>query len=185
MTDRPGLTPRLPVSDFRDFYWLKEELAAFCRQNGLPIGGSKVELAARVEQFLTDRTILPDPGRVKSRKAGAMMPDILTRAPLIGPNWRCTEQLRAFFVDQIGPGFHFNGIMRDLIQNGAGKTLQDAIDAWITDRKAPREESELAPQFEYNCHMREFFKNNPGKTRQEAIAAWKEKRARRNSTPEL
>jgi hypothetical protein len=50
---RPPLTKRLPVEDFRSFYWLKAELLEFCRAAGLPTAGSKQALAARIEAWLS------------------------------------------------------------------------------------------------------------------------------------
>ncbi len=174
---RPALTPDLPPASFRNFYWLKEELTAFCQQNGLSTAGSKMEISARIEHFLTTGTA-PVAETVPGRRVSVgKLPEALRRETVIGPGWRCSEPLRAFFVHEIGPQFHFNGVMRDFIKDGAGKTLQDAIDAWQNDRNAPQAETEIALQFEYNRHIREFHKTHPGSTRQDAIAAWKNKRA--------
>jgi hypothetical protein len=175
---RPPLTPHLALSDFQSFYWLKEELLAFCREAGLPTAGSKTDLSARIAQFLATGHIPALPAAPKRRAPAGELP-ALTRETVIGPNWRCGEQLRAFFVKEIGPQFHFNGVMRAFIKEGAGRTLQAAIDAWHADRAAPKAETDIAAQFEYNRHMREYFKANPGKTLPEAIQAWKEKRAQR------
>ena len=41
---RPSLVLGLATERFRDYYWLKEELVAFCRERGLPTGGAKTEL---------------------------------------------------------------------------------------------------------------------------------------------
>ena len=43
---RPDLTRQLSAQDFRDYYWLKEELLAFCRAQGLSTLGSKAALTA-------------------------------------------------------------------------------------------------------------------------------------------
>lgn len=179
--DRPELAPQTSVADFKSFYWLKNELAAFCREHGLSTAGSKRELSARIEAFLATGEIQPASREAKRRSAARRMPDTLSRDTVIGPGFRCSQPLRAFFVTEIGPQFHFNGVMREFIKNGAGKTLQDAIDAWHADRRAPQAKTEIEPQFEYNRHIREFFKANPGKTLQDAILAWNEKKARRTS----
>jgi hypothetical protein len=176
---RPALTPQIALSDFKSFYWLKEELIAFCRKNGLPTAGSKADLSARIEQLLATGHISPLPATESRRKAPTALPDQLSRDTVIGPHWRCSEPLRAFFVEEIGPQFHFNGVMRTFIQQGAGKTLQEAIDAWHADRAAPKAETKIDSQFEYNQHIRAFFKENPGKTLADAIQAWKKKRAQR------
>ncbi len=175
---RPPLTPQLAADDFRNFYWLKAELLAFCREQGLSTSGSKTELAERIALFLNtgERSATAPTTR---RASSAPLPEMLTRDTVIGLNWRCSERLRAFFLQEIGPRFHFNGVMRDFIRQGAGQTLQAAIEAWQADQAAPHVETDIAPQFEYNRYMRDFFKRHPDRTRQDAIAAWRANRARR------
>ncbi|MBI5566544.1 MAG: cytoplasmic protein [Chloroflexi bacterium] len=180
---RPLLTPQLTADDFRSFYWLKAELLVFCREHGLSTSGSKADLTERIALFLDTRQ---RPVRVPTtrRTSGDPLPQTLTRDTAIGLNWRCSERLRAFFLQEIGPYFHFNGVMRDFIRQGTGQTLGAAIEAWQADRAAPRVETDIAPQFEYNRHMRDFFKAHPDRTRQDAIAAWQANRARRKSVQE-
>lgn len=59
MTERPDLTKQLDNKTFSQFYYLKEELVDFCRQNGLPTSGSKLEIANRIVCFLDTGKILP------------------------------------------------------------------------------------------------------------------------------
>lgn len=49
---RPILTKEISRQDFMDFYWLKEELQSFCRDNGISASGSKIEISDRIETFL-------------------------------------------------------------------------------------------------------------------------------------
>ena len=107
------------------------------------------------------------------------MPEVFTRETVIGPGWRCSQPLRAFFLQEIGPQFHFNGVMRDFIKNGAGRTLREAMDAWNADRSQPKTKKEIAPQFEFNRHIREYFKAHPGATLDEAIIAWRDEKVLR------
>ena len=46
--ERPKLDKSISIEDFRDFYWLKEELVTFCRSNGISTTGEKQELADRI-----------------------------------------------------------------------------------------------------------------------------------------
>ena len=48
---RPELKENLNVQDFRNFYWLKEELQTFCRENGMSASGSKIEITDTIETF--------------------------------------------------------------------------------------------------------------------------------------
>ena len=49
---RPILTKDIHGESFRDFNWLKEELQALCRENGIGASGSKIDITDRVETFL-------------------------------------------------------------------------------------------------------------------------------------
>ncbi len=58
MTQRPILSTNLDSETFRSYYYLKEELVGFCRDNGMPTSGGKIELTDRIAYFL-------DTGKVK------------------------------------------------------------------------------------------------------------------------
>ena len=44
MEQRPDLNTSLDSQTFRQFYYLKEELVDFCKQNHIPTSGGKIEL---------------------------------------------------------------------------------------------------------------------------------------------
>ena len=50
--ERPALDKQLDSKTFRNFYYLKEELVDFCRENGLPVSGGKLEISDRIAYFL-------------------------------------------------------------------------------------------------------------------------------------
>ena len=57
--ERPDLNKELDSQTFRSFYYLKEELMAFCRENGLPVSGGKLEISDRIACFLdTGKVVL-------------------------------------------------------------------------------------------------------------------------------
>ena len=58
MRQRPELNKGLDAATFRSFYYLKQELADFCTENGLPASGSKAELTDRIAYFLDTGTVL-------------------------------------------------------------------------------------------------------------------------------
>ena len=58
MNDRPVLDRNLDSKIFRDYYYLKEELVNFCRENGIPVSGGKIEIADRIAYFLETGKIL-------------------------------------------------------------------------------------------------------------------------------
>ena len=177
---RPELNQQISPQDFLSFYWLKEELIIFLRAQGLSTAGSKQDLTARISRFLGTGTIEKSAPRKSAKRTD--MPTPLTRHSLIGSGWRCSQELRAFFEREIGPHFHFDGVMRDFIHRGVGKTLQEAIETWETAQRQPAHEKPIAPQFEYNRHVREYFKTHPGAPLAEAIQDWKSKKQDQRST---
>lgn len=174
---RPSLALGLGSERFRDYYWLKEELVAFCREQGLPTGGAKTELVERITEFLHSGTILrPHPVR---RNRAAPLPDTLSLDTVIGSGWRSGQQLRKFFEQQVGPTFRFNQAIIGFIRDGEGQTLREALAAWrASNESGPKP---LAEQFEYNRHTREYGAQRPGATQQEIQAAWRRKRRRPRS----
>lgn len=51
MSERPILSKELDSKSFLNFYYLKEELVDFCRENGLPVSGGKLDLTERIAHF--------------------------------------------------------------------------------------------------------------------------------------
>lgn len=175
---RPSLNMALSGSEFRSWYWLKDELTAFCRSAGISASGSKHELADRIHTFLDGKA--PPPSRPVRTQRG-QMPESFAPTDRIGAGWRCSVALGAFFKAEFGPSFRFNKAMRDFIHDGEGQTLAEAMDCYRQSISGDRTNSEIASQFEYNQHMREFFAANPGASRTEAIAAWWGKRGQRKA----
>lgn len=184
---RVALTPRTSVRDFRDFYWLKEELERFCRVHGLPTAGGKRELADRIERFLRtgERPARASPGRSsgggRSPKAPVLGPlSLATRAPA---GFRCSQEARAFFERHLGPSFRFTVTLQRFIKDHPGVTFGEIAEEWQRQEAARKAgvRPEIAPQFEYNRFTRDFFADprNQGKTREECLEAWRRTRARR------
>ncbi len=40
--NRPALNNKISAKDFKEFYWLKEELIIFCKANGINRNGGKI-----------------------------------------------------------------------------------------------------------------------------------------------
>ena len=169
MSERPELTLDIGAPVFADHYWLREELADFCRAHGLSDSGKKEELTARISAMLTG-TLEPP---VSPRAARKTMPLTFTRDTVVGQGWRCSEALRAFISAEIGKPFRFDRFMREQIASG-GVSLGDLIDAW---RKQEGRRHEIEPQFEYNRFTRIYRTHYPKATHQEVVNAWKRYRS--------
>lgn len=80
----------------------------------------------------------------------------------------CSQELRAFFVEHIGKGFHFKTEFQDWLHSNAGKTYKEAVAAYHSIEHP----KEIKPQFEYNQYIRDFFADNKGATLKDAIRCW-------------
>lgn len=173
MSERPELNKDLDAKTFREFYYLKEELVDFCRENNLPVSGGKIELTDRIAYFLEIGKALKN---TYKRKSTANI-DIITEDTKIEENIICSEKHRAFFKERIGKGFSFNVLFQKWLKNNAGKTYREAIKAYyqILEEKKNRKTT-IDKQFEYNTYIRDFFEDNKGKSLEEAIICWKYKK---------
>jgi len=50
--EKPELSKFMNAETFSSYYYLKEELVAFCKELGLPTSGNKQELTKRIAYFL-------------------------------------------------------------------------------------------------------------------------------------
>ena len=172
---RPALTKDIHIQSFKDYYWLKEELQAFCREHGLSASGSKTEISERIELFLRTGEI-KKPTRASSSMKKAVSSAELTLDTVITENHRCSQEVRAFFKSVI-PKFHFSTYIQNYFKENVGKTYRDAVDTWVEEEKRKKEptyKKKIAPQFEYNQFIRDYFADpsNQGKNREVAIEAW-------------
>ena len=174
MGKRPDLNKELDGKTFRNFYYLKEELVRFCRENNLPVSGGKIELTDRIAYFL-------DTGKAAKasvRKKAASNISTITDDSVIEENIVCSETHRAFFREKIGKSFSFNVLFQKWLKNNAGKTYDDAVMAYyqILEEKK-KGKTTIDKQFEYNTYIRDFFEDNKGKKLEEAIICWKYKKS--------
>ena len=172
MSERPEFSRKLDGATFLSYYYLKEELADFCRENDLPVSGGKIELTNRIAHFLDTGEILKPAAK---RKAACT--ESITESTIIGSNIVYSEKLRAFFTERIGKGFSFNVPFQRWLKGNAGKTYGEAIEAYyqvLAEKKTKK--PAIDKQFEYNTYIRDFFADNKGKSLADAIACWKYKK---------
>ncbi|MGM0215749.1 DUF6434 domain-containing protein [Enterococcus sp. AZ109] len=171
---RPELTRHLSEDVFRKFYYLKEELVAFCRQEQLQATGSKQELSQRIAHYLqTGEKLTTQKIRKKNSNKTIITPDTPIEAGII-----CSEVHRAFFKEHLGQRFSFNVAFQNWLKENTGKMYQEALLAYqsILEEKQKQPKT-IGQQFEYNTYIRDFFADNQGCRLSEAIACWKYKKA--------
>jgi dTDP-glucose pyrophosphorylase len=174
MNERPKLDKQLSGEKFSSFYYLKEELVDFCRENKLPTSGGKIEITERIACFLDTGEVLAVSAKTKKPSNVASILD----TQKIEPNFVCTEMHREFFKERIGKSFSFNVAFQKWLKENAGKTYSEAITAYydILEEKK-KGKTTIDKQFEYNTYIRDFFANNTGKSLEEAIQCWKYKKS--------
>lgn len=171
---KPSLNNQISLTDFKNYYWLKSELIAFCKSNQLATAGAKEELTQRIAEFLTNGTRQPHTGNQPNKRDSdqPLQPETLV------VNYRNDAATRDFFTAHLGKSFRFNVYLRQFTNKAnitPGLTYGDLIAGWKHEeaqKKAAGNNTEISSQFEYNRFVREFFANEPGKTHADAVAAW-------------
>lgn len=173
MNDRPNISNKISSETFRSYYYLKEELVAFLRQEELQTTGGKIELTNRIAHYLETGEKLSSKTNIKATKdVGTITADSLIESDFV-----CSEKHRFFFKQTIGVSFSFNVLFQKWLKQNTGRTYRDAIGAYyqiLEDRKKGK--TAIDKQFEYNTYIRDFFADNSGKTLEEAIKCWKYKK---------
>lgn len=174
MGERPSLNNKLDSNIFRSYYYLKEELVEFCRQEELQTTGGKIELTDRIARYLATG----EKQFVKASTKRIANIGVISEDTIIENNFVCSEKHRAFFKGVIGNSFSFNVLFQNWLKENSGKTYKDAIAAYyqiLADKKKGK--TQIDKQFEYNTYVRDFFTDNSGKTLEQAIQCWKYKKA--------
>jgi len=183
--NRPTLDKNISLLDFKEFYWLKEELVNFCKQVGIKTTGSKIELTEKIEKYLLTGKVVSFSQKTNSKQSNFdWNNEKLTRQTIITDNYKNSENVRSFFIKEIGETFSFNVLFMSWLKENVGKTLNDAIIKWKEIKALKKDKnfkSEIDPQFEYNRYMRAFLADNPYLSSKEAMRYWMLKRTRRGT----
>ena len=180
---RPQLTKELKSAEFKEYYFLKEELKDFCKKEGLKVSGSKNQLEERIIYYLdtgksldNSRSIENKNNYSKSNSNKATTYEEITLDSILGENFKCSEDKREFFEKEIGKGFKFKVKFQKWLKANPDKTYQDAIHAYH-ELQNSNEKTEIDKQFQYNQYIRDFFKDNADKTLTDAIKCWNYKKS--------
>ena len=180
---RPQLTKDLKSAEFKEYYFLKEELKDFCKKEGLKVSGSKNQLEERIIYYLdtgksldNSRSIENKNNYSKSNSNKATTYEEITLDSILGENFKCSEDKREFFEKEIGKGFKFKVKFQKWLKVNPDKTYQDAINAYY-ELQNSKEKTKIDKQFQYNQYIRDFFKDNDDKTLEDAIKCWNYKKS--------
>ncbi len=103
---RPKLNKETNPEEFFNYYWLKEELFAFCKSYMIPQNGSKQDLTNRIFHYLKTGENLKIAAKKTSKKNTHEFAIKLDSK--IKENYTNDEIHRAFFKNEIGIHFKFN-----------------------------------------------------------------------------
>ncbi len=174
MDKRPNLNKKICIKDFKDFYWLKEELVAFCREVGISYTGGKIDITNRIEEYLKTGNVIKNIASKTTREQKLLKPTKpITQDTIIGIEHRTYKEKKEFLQSVIGKQFHYTVHLLEWFKKNTGKkTYLDFINEWYKEQKLkknPNYIKEIGPQFEYNTYIRDFLKDNPNKTKELAI----------------
>lgn len=177
---RPPFSKIKTGKDFNQWYWLKSEMQAICKQLNLPSSGKKFDLRDRI-MYALDHKGQQDPKAVKAKPKSTFKWSKATLTPqtLITDNITFGQNLRRFMQAHIGERFAFNIDFMAWAKANAVKTLQDAIDQWkfLEDRKKdPSFKTEIADHNMMNQYFRDFMEDNPNASIEMARRFWRLKK---------
>lgn len=167
---RQELHKGMSSKEFLDYYYLKEEMVAFCKQEGLKTSGQKGDLKKRIAHYLDTGEKLDFKSEKKAKDLDVFDLDTKIELP-----FTFSEKKRAFFQEHLGNNFSFKVSFQKWVKANEGKTYQDAIDAY--PEVIAKKTEKIDKQFEYNTYIRDFFTDNKGRSLSEAIACWKYKKS--------
>ena len=143
MSERPKLDKNLSGAAFRAWYWLKDELVEFLRENGLPVTGGKTELTDRIADFL-------DTGNVNAPKCTRLGESFTFNVKFqkwlksnAGKTYRdAVEAYKEIKKDKggrktIDSQFEYNTYIRDFFEHNPGHPLEEAIRCWKYKKSQP------------------------------------------------
>lgn len=167
------LTKNLSPDEFKEYYFLKDELKDFCRLEGLKVSGSKQDLENRIIHYLSTGEMLEEP---VVKEVSNNSHSTITLDSKLGENFKCGQDKREFFEKEIGKTFKFKVKFQKWLKANPDKTYREAIDAYFEIQNS-KEKTNIDKQFQYNQYIRDFFKDNDGKSLEEAIKCWKFKKS--------
>ena len=173
MTDRPEIADCKDAAQFRDWYYLKDELMVFARTKGIKTTGGKFEIADRIAYFLDHGTPPAAPPRQKVGSKFDWHGAALTDATVITDSYKNTQNMRRYMQAHI-PGYKFSIPFMDWMKANTGKTLADAVVAAKqidADKKAGKKQPDQ-PHNQYNAYTRAYFDHVPNGTQRQLRRLW-------------
>ncbi len=174
--ERPKIEEIVIVEDFKNWYWLKDEMITICKLMQLPYTGKKFDLRDRIIYALENEgKLFPQEKGNKSISKFNWSKTALTLETQITDNVSFGPNFRRFMKSYIGNHFSCHSDFMDWVKSNVGKTLKDAIIQWevLEERKRdPSFRRSIADHNMYNQYMRDFLDDNVELGFREAKKYW-------------
>lgn len=178
LTERPEIADCADAEEFRRWYYLKAELQAYARAQGLKTSGGKFQITDRIAYFLEHGEAPVEALKVKPTSGFDWHSAELTPETVITDSYKNTQNVRRFMKEAVGPGFTFSIALMDWAKANQGRTLAEMAEeakrlaaAKRAGAKAPDQ-----PHNQYNAYTRAYFAHKPDGSAEEVRALWKARR---------
>ncbi len=166
---RPYLNRSISIKDFNEFYWKKNELINFCKQNNLSSCGNKIEVTQRIGAFLaTGKEMHFVKGLTRNQRDSHFK--LLTPNTVV-MNYKSDKVTRDFFIREIGKHFTFKSTVLNWIKEQQQRkitlTYGDIVHKWkeiYNEQTNSLFQTKIPIQFQFNQFMRDWklAKAGPG-----------------------
>jgi len=177
---RPDIAGIRSGAELRRWYWLKDELLAEARRVGVKATGGKFLLLERICHHRdTGETVFPGDVRKKPESKFDWHSAPLAGDTVITDSYRNTQNVRRWFKSNVDTAFKFNIAFMEWMKRNAGKTLNEAADAWQHQKAEalrPDYKTEIKAHNQFNQYTRDFLADNPDKGMKEVRKYWALKR---------
>jgi Domain of unknown function (DUF6434)/SAP domain-containing new25 len=179
---RPNIMKIKSPEEFTKWYWLKEELIAYCQKKGIKTTGGKFEIADRIVHFLDTGQIAKSTAKPNKKISSNFdwHKEPLGLETLITDSYKNTQNMRRFMLKHAGKKFRFSVALMEWMKSNVGKTLESAVAEYRrleSQKKDKSFKTEILPHNQYNRYLRDFFADNPDKSMADARRCWQLKRA--------
>lgn len=117
---RPIISNITNGESLKSWYWLKEELVAFCKANKLDYSGVKFEILEKVANFLDGNDTLQKDSLKASSKFDWHSAFLNTNT-IITDSYKNSQNVRKFFMLHCSESFHFSIPFMHFMRTNIGK----------------------------------------------------------------
>ena len=154
--DRPELDKYISLQDFKDFYWLKEELVTFGKTIGIDTSGGKIDITERIAEYSKTGFVIKKTNSRKQSRTSKFdwNSEALSLDTIITDSYKNTENVRKFFLENIGNHFSFNVLFMNWTKENIGASLKDAIEEWKKIHEFKKDKNnkiDIAPNLNTTC----------------------------------